>query len=132
MADQRKESADAARDRQSRLAPPVGRGLVKTVDNFGARATCRRIPSCSITWPTRFVRDGWSIKKLVRAIVLTRAYRLAADASGDEPRRRSGQSARLAAPPRRLDAEEIRDATLAAAGQLDLSRPVASPAKNLR
>jgi hypothetical protein len=34
--------------------------------------------------------------------------------------------------PRRLEAEEIRDATLAAAGKLNLSRPAASPAKDFK
>jgi len=80
----------------------------------------------------RFIQEGWSVKKLVRALVLSRAYQLGADAP---------QTHRLIDPanhlvwrhsPRRLDAEEIRDAVLAAAGKLDLQRPPASPAKELK
>ena len=81
---------------------------------------------------TRFVREGWSVKKLVRPIVLSRAYRLGSEAS--EANLAVDPANRLVwrHSPRRLDAEEIRDATLAAAGKLDLARPEASPAKDLK
>jgi hypothetical protein len=108
-----------------------GDGLVKTVDNFGVNGDVPSHPELLDHLATRFLRDGWSIKRLVRSIVLTRAYQMSSSAS----------PANLAADPenrlvwrhspRRLDAEEIRDATLAAAGQLDLSRPHGSPAMNL-
>jgi hypothetical protein len=64
--------------------------------------------------------------------VLSRAYQLSAEAPSalvavDPANRLVWRHA-----PRRLEAEEIRDAMLAAAGTLDLSRPTASPAKDLR
>src|SRR6185436_1075430 len=76
---------------------------------------------------TRFVEDGWSIKRLHRRIVQSRTYQLA-----------SGQDAEnLAIDPanrwywrfdrRRLEAESIRDALLAAAGNLDRRQPVDHP-----
>ena len=108
-----------------------GDGLVKTVDNFGVNGDVPSHPELLDHLATRFLRDGWSIKRLVRSIVLTRAYQMSSSTS----------PANLAADPenrlvwrhspRRLDAEEIRDATLAAAGQLDLLRPHGSPAMNL-
>lgn len=80
----------------------------------------------------RFIRDGWSIKKLVRAIVLTRTYQLGSETP--ESHLATDPANRLVwrHSPRRLDAEEIRDATLAAAGTLNLSRPEASPAKDFK
>jgi cytochrome c553 len=108
-----------------------GEGLVKTVDNFGVNGDAPSHPELLDHLATHFLHDGWSIKRLVRSIVLTRAYQIS---SGTSP-------ANLAADPenrlvwrhspRRLDAEEIRDATLAAAGQLDMSHPQGSPAMNL-
>ena len=53
-----------------------GQGLVKSVDNFGVTGDKPSHPELLDHLAARFVRDGWSIKKLVRAIVLTRAYRL--------------------------------------------------------
>ena len=54
-----------------------GRGLVPTPDNFGAsRPAADATRSCSTTWPCTFMDDGWSVKKLIRRLVLSRAYQL--------------------------------------------------------
>jgi hypothetical protein len=68
----------------------------------------------------------------VRTLALTRAYRLdsgtsAAQAAADPANRLLWRHS-----PRRLDAEELRDTALAAAGTLDRSPPEASPAKALK
>ena len=107
-------------------------GLVKSVDNFGVTGDVPSHPELLDHLARRFVGEGWSVKKLVRSIVLTRAYRLGSETSEvnfavDPANRLVWRHA-----PRRLDAEEIRDASLAAAGKLDRSRPEASPAKDLR
>jgi hypothetical protein len=78
------------------------------------------------------VRDGWSVKSLVRAIVLSRAYQLSSESSTENAEIDPANRLVWRHNPRRLDAEEIRDATLAASGALDPSRPEASPAKSLR
>ena len=109
-----------------------GEGLVKSVDNFGVTGDLPSNPELLDHLAGRFVREGWSVKKLVRAIVLTRAYQLGSEKSDinfavDPANRLVWRHA-----PRRLDAEEIRDATLSAAGKLDLTRPEAGPAKDLK
>jgi len=109
-----------------------GEGLVKSVDNFGVTGDVPSHPDLLDHLATRFARDGWSVKRLVRAVVLSRAYGLssdvqAANASIDPANRLVWRHS-----PRRLDAEEIRDATLAASGKLDPNRPHASPAKDLK
>ena len=48
-----------------------GEGLVSTVDNFGVTGDVPSHPELLDHLAGRFVRDGWSIKKLVRTIVLT-------------------------------------------------------------
>jgi hypothetical protein len=109
-----------------------GQGIVKSVDNFGVTGDVPSHPDLLDHLATRFVREGWSIKKLVRAIVLTRAYQLSAD---DLPANAPiDPSARFVwrHQPRRLEAEEIRDATLAVSGQLDLTRPADAPAQELK
>jgi hypothetical protein len=90
-----------------------GQGLVASVDNFGVTGEAPSNLALLDHLAARFVREGWSIKRLVRELALTHAYQL----SGDAP-----ESARSIDPanrlvwrqaPRRLDAEEIRDAMLA-------------------
>jgi cytochrome c553 len=108
-----------------------GSGLVTTVDNFGVNGDVPSHPELLDYLAGRFIRDGWSINKLVRKIVLTRAYRLSSSAPTENEAVDPDNRLVWRHSPRRLDAEEIRDATLAAAGQLDLSRPLGSPAMNL-
>jgi len=98
-----------------------GEGLVRTADNFGATGEEPSHPALLDTLAVQFMRDGWSVKKLVRSLVLSRSYQLssALDAKAGE----ADPDNRLLwhAAPRRLDAESIRDAMLAASGQLDLA-----------
>jgi hypothetical protein len=107
-------------------------GVVKSVDNFGVTGDVPSNPELLDHLARRLVDEGWSVKKLVRTIVLTHAYRLGSETS--EANLAVDPSNRLVwrHAPRRLDAEEIRDATLAASGKLDRARPEASPAKDLR
>ena len=109
-----------------------GQGIVSSVDNFGVTGDVPSHPELLDYLAVRFVRDGWSIKKLVRSFVLSRAYRLgsespAANVAADPANRLVWRHS-----PRRLDAEEIRDAMLATTGKLVRARPAASPAKDFK
>ena len=74
--------------RQPRLALAVRRRASSARWTTSAPpARRRRTPSCSTTWRSRFVEDGWSVKKLVRAIVLSRTYRQSSAADRDGRRR---------------------------------------------
>lgn len=103
-----------------------GRGLVATPDNFGASGEKASHPELLDYLATTFVNDGWSTKKLIRRLVLSRAYRLASttDVKNYEADPDNTLVWRMA--PRRLDAEAIRDAMLLTAGKLDLTPPVGS------
>ena len=74
-----------------------GQGIVSTVDNFGVTGDTPSHPELLDHLATRFVRDGWSVKKLVRALVLSRAYQLSSEATASSSRGRSGEPAGLAA-----------------------------------
>jgi Protein of unknown function (DUF1553) len=78
------------------------------------------------TLAVRFMADGWSLKKLVREIVLSRTYRQASDYRADAFRVDPEDRLLWRSAKRRLDAEAIRDAMLVASGELDASRRVGS------
>lgn len=109
-----------------------GQGIVTTVDNFGITGDRPSHPELLDYLATQFIRDGWSMKKLVRKLVLSRAYRLGSEFP--ERYRDIDPANRLVwrHAPRALEAEEIRDAMLASAGRLELTPPTGSPARDLR
>ena len=105
----------------------LGRGLVESVDNFGASGSMPTHPELLDHLATRFVENGWSVKSLVRTIVMSRTYRLsgqhmAANEAVDEDNRLYWR-ANL----RRLEVEAIRDSLLAAGGMLKSDRPTGAP-----
>jgi hypothetical protein len=97
-----------------------GAGLVRTVDNFGTTGETPSHPELLDDLASRFAADGWSTKRLVREIVLSRTYRMSS--IGDEGAAAVDPENRLLAHMnrRRVDAESLRDAMLSAAGRLDL------------
>ncbi len=93
-----------------------GRGLVESGDNFDASGAKPSHPELLDYLAQKFIANGWSLKKLIREIVSSRVYQLAATRAGDaDPDNVLFSHANL----RRLDAETIRDAMLAASGALD-------------
>jgi mono/diheme cytochrome c family protein len=96
-----------------------GRGIVASVDNFGVMGERPTHPELLDYLAERFVRDGWSVKRLVRTLVLSRAYAMSSTAGGPgdaaDPENLLLHRARL----RRLEGEAIRDAMLAVSGRID-------------
>jgi len=96
----------------------IGRGLVRTADNFGRLGEPPTHPELLDHLAQRFVESGWSVKKLVRAIVLSATFRqssiIAPDiAAADPDNRRLSRMNR-----RRLTYEELRDTLNCVRGQL--------------
>jgi cytochrome c553 len=108
-----------------------GRGIVATVDNFGVNGDRPTHPELLDYLALQFQKDGWSVKTLIRNLVLTRTYQLGSENIASNSSVDPENLYLWRHLPRRLDAEEIRDATLVAASALDLSPPKASPAKDL-
>ena len=99
-----------------------GAGLVRTPDNFGFTGERPTHPELLDHLALQFVDGGWSVKTLVREIVLSRAYRQASTYRADAFSKAPDNRLLWRANKRRLDAEVIRDSMLAASGQLDTSR----------
>ncbi len=96
-----------------------GRGLVRTPDDFGRNGEAPSHPELLGHLAVRFMADGWSVKRLVRELVMSRTYRLS---TASEPAAYAADPDDVLlwrARPRRLDAEAIRDAMLSASGELD-------------
>ena len=98
-----------------------GHGLVRTPDDFGIYGDRPSQPELLDHLATRFVQEKWSVKRLIRSIVLSRTYQLASEC--DERTRETDPDNTLLArhDRRRLDAESLRDVMLAASGELDRS-----------
>jgi hypothetical protein len=105
----------------------MGKGLVPTPDNFGANGT-RPANQALLDWLAVDLMDhDWSTKSLVRTIVTSHAYQMSSKADPKALAVDPDDTLCWRMPKRRLDAEEIRDAMLQAAGTLDLHPPVGSP-----
>ncbi len=97
-----------------------GTGLVDTPSDFGANGGRPTHPELLDWLADDFVRNGWSIKRLQRQILLSRAFQQSSSPRDDGLRADAGARLLWRFPPRRLEAEAIRDSILAASGALDL------------
>lgn len=104
----------------------LGAGIVATVDNFGSTGQLPSHPELLDSLAVRFAQNGWSIKQLVREIALSRTYRQSSVFRDDAFQRDPENRLLWRMSPRRLEAECIRDAMLAASGELRLDRPIGS------
>jgi hypothetical protein len=99
-----------------------GYGIVRTVDNFGTTGELPSQPELLDHLAVTFVQDGWSVKRLVRRIVLSHTYRQSA-ASNAKARKADPENKLFGrANRRRLDAECIRDTMLVVSGKLTPDR----------
>jgi hypothetical protein len=105
----------------------MGRGLVPTPDNFGANGQPASQPALLDHLALSLVENGWSVKKLIRTIVLSRAYQLSSHFDGKNFEADPDNVLVWRMPKRRLEAEALRDTMLALAGRLDLTPPKGSP-----
>ncbi len=100
-----------------------GRGIVDSPDDFGFMGDEPTHPELLDHLATRFTQSGWSVKKLIQSIVMSRSYRMSS----------RGDAAKQALDPanklvwrmnwKRLEAEVLRDAWLHLGGQLKTERP---------
>ncbi|HMP01528.1 MAG TPA: PSD1 and planctomycete cytochrome C domain-containing protein [Gemmatales bacterium] len=104
----------------------LGRGLVESVDNFGTSGQLPSHPELLDYLARQFQDDGWSMKRLIRRIVLSRVYQLSAQANEANFSADPDNVLLWRHTPRRLEAEAIRDAILFAAGTLNLTPPTGS------
>jgi cytochrome c553 len=99
----------------------MGRGIVASVDNFGSTGDSPTHPELLDYLAFSLVQNGWSIKKLVRQIVSSRAYQLSARVTERELALDADNQFYGRRTVKRLRAEDIRDSILMASGNLDLT-----------
>jgi cytochrome c553 len=107
-----------------------GEGLVPTVDNFGATGERPSHPELLDHLALRFMKD-WSVKGMIRAIVLSSTYRLSGGSRAANLEVDPGNRLLWRSSQRRLDAEALRDAMLAVSGRLELKPPAGSPVRQM-
>jgi hypothetical protein len=97
-----------------------GQGLIPSTDNFGVLGEPPTHPELLDYLAIEWVRDGWSIKRLIRRLMLSQTYRMSSrprlGQDVIDPQNKWLHHARV----RRLEGEAIRDTLLAVAGDLDL------------
>jgi hypothetical protein len=96
-----------------------GVGLVATPDNLGYSGTPPSNPELLEFLATELARGGWSAKALHRQILISTAYRQSGRPDPAAVRVDPENRLLWRYPLRRLDAEAVRDAMLAASGELD-------------
>jgi len=106
-----------------------GRGLVETPDNFGVAGALPTHPELLDHLAAGFVQDDWSVKRLIRRMVLSRVYRLSTGVQPQQAAVDEGNQLYWRGSLRRLDVEAIRDSLLQTSGQLELQRPEGAPYK---
>jgi hypothetical protein len=102
----------------------MGRGLVATPDNFGSAGQRPSHPELLDYLAVRFIENRWSVKELIRSIVLSRAYQLSSAFDYDNFERDPDNVYVWRMPKRRLEAEAIRDTMLLLGGRLNFEPPV--------
>ena len=98
-----------------------GTGFVATPDDFGKLGDPPSHPELLDFLAVRFVEGGWSTKDLVRDLVTSATFRQGSTAPPRAKDVDPGNRLLHHLPLRRLEAEEVRDAILAASGRLDRS-----------
>lgn len=99
-----------------------GRGIVASPDNFGVLGEAPSHPELLDYMAEEFRRDGWSLKRLIRRMILSRTYRIASQRipSAEEKDPTNVLLHRFSV--RRIESEVLRDSILAISGRLDLTQ----------
>ncbi|MDF1755969.1 MAG: PSD1 and planctomycete cytochrome C domain-containing protein [Verrucomicrobiales bacterium] len=108
-----------------------GKGLVDSPDNFGTTGQLPSHPELLDYLAVRFMENDWSVKSMIREIVLSNTYQMSSDFDSANYDQDPENKWLWRANPRRLNAESIRDAILAVSTSLDLDPPRASPIANV-
>jgi hypothetical protein len=96
-----------------------GRGIVRTLGDFGRQGASPTHPKLLDWLAVRFVEQGWSMKKLIKQMVMSATYRQSSRII-PELEEIDPNNKLLARGPRfRLEAEQIRDQVLAVSGLLN-------------
>lgn len=97
----------------------MGRGIVSTTDDFGYLGQRPSHPKLLDHLADWFIKDGRSIKRMIRYIVLSRTYQMSSRSDSKAVAADPKNTLWHHRPPKRLEGEVIRDSLLAISGRLD-------------
>jgi hypothetical protein len=97
-----------------------GAGIVDTPSDFGLNGTRPTHPELLDWLAAGFVKNGWSSKELLRLILNSETFQQSSQPRGESAKIDAGARYLWRFPPRRLEAEAIRDSILTVSGTLDL------------
>ncbi|MFP6900824.1 MAG: DUF1553 domain-containing protein, partial [Opitutales bacterium] len=100
-----------------------GKGLVETIDNFGVLGGKPSHPELLNDLATHLVKDGWSVKRLIRKIMLSRTYMMSSRHDPEAAATDPANHLLWRFSPQPLEGEVIGDSILFVGGQLAMERP---------
>jgi hypothetical protein len=98
----------------------MGEGLVRTPDNFGETGERPTHPELLDYLAAVFMEEGWSTKKLIRHLCLSRTFRMSSSVPNVVQQNDPDNRLLMHAFRKRIDAESLRDSLLQISGNLDL------------
>lgn len=108
-----------ARVRANRIWSRIfGQGLVSSVDDFGKMGTKPSHPELLDYMARRFMDEGWSTKRLIRELMISRAYRMSSVPEEGVFEVDPANALLQHMPVQRMDAESVRDHILHVSGEL--------------
>ena len=103
-----------------------GNSIVTSQNNFGSTGQAPSHPELLDHLAVKFMEENWSVKSLIRELVLTRSYRMSSNYNHAAFVKDSENSLHWRHSPKKIDAEALRDSILVASGKLNLNRPIGS------
>ena len=106
-----------------------GQGIVSTPEDFGMQGVLPTHPQLLDWLAIRFVENDWSVKRLIKSIVMSSTYQQSSSASADKIQRDPQNEFYARGPRFRLSAELVRDNMLSISGLLSdkIGGPVVYP-----
>ncbi|WDE99222.1 PSD1 and planctomycete cytochrome C domain-containing protein [Lentisphaera profundi] len=104
----------------------MGQALVRSPDNFGKTGSLPSNQKLLDYLALDFMKEDWSVKNLVRSIVLSRAYQSSSTYKATNFKTDPDNKYFWRVEPKKLEAEAIRDSILQIAGKIDITPPIAS------
>ncbi|MCF7784596.1 MAG: DUF1549 and DUF1553 domain-containing protein [Prosthecobacter sp.] len=98
-----------------------GKPLARTTSNFGTTGDRPTHPELLDDLALRFMQNGWSVKKIMRELVLSATYRQSSQGSASNAQLDQANENLWRMERRRLSIEQYRDAVLAVSGDLDVA-----------
>ncbi|MFT7304004.1 MAG: hypothetical protein ACI8UZ_002850 [Akkermansiaceae bacterium] len=96
-----------------------GTGIVPTTADFGIAGAPPSHPQLLDWLASEYLKKGWSTKSMIRQIMMTKAFRRSSTPHSAAIQKDASTQLLWRYPPRRVEAEVIRDGILQASGKLD-------------